>query len=168
MNDWPRVKDLFHAALEREVEVWWCNALEGELAVARGDAQHAAAVFASSEPRQRWFAIDLFDIGFLANHLPLRDGPARATKARGDLPTAIASYRQLLTFGPQSKWISRRARAAIRAGARAVTGRVAGVRAFLELWKQADPNLPEVGEARRAVARLRASGTDRRPGDYEE
>lgn len=96
----------------------------------------------------------------LANDLVFRDGLARVAKARGDLRGAIEVYRRLLTFGPEQKWVAafdpryvlEIARLLERAGdtqaARAEYER------FLQLWKNADADLPEPAEARRALARL--------------
>ena len=42
----------------------------------------------------------------IINHLPSRDGLARAAKARGDLAGAIAFHRRLLTSDTDSKWVS--------------------------------------------------------------
>jgi tetratricopeptide (TPR) repeat protein len=94
----------------------------------------------------------------LTNNLILRDGLARAAHARGDTRDAIHKYRQLLANGPELKWVSlyepryvlQLARlldaAGDRQAARIEYGR------FLQLWKDADANLPELTEARRAVA----------------
>jgi tetratricopeptide (TPR) repeat protein len=94
----------------------------------------------------------------VTNNLILRDGAARAAHARGDLPAAIEIYRRLLATGPDQKWaalyepryVLRLARLLEQAGDRQAA-RAEYLR-FLELWKHADANLPELAEARRALA----------------
>ena len=83
---------------------------------------------------------------------------ARAAHARGDLPTAIEIYRRLLANGPDQKYVAlyepryvlQLARLLEQAGDRQAAR--AEYRRFLELWKHADANLPELAEARTALA----------------
>ncbi len=153
-----RIRGLHNPAIE--AHAWLYQALGAELALARGDRLDAAAV-ANGEPTRKWFGLDVIGIGAVANHLPLRDVTARAAKAGGDLATAIASYRQLLAFGPESKWISvlepryvlELARLLEKSGDRA--GALREYERFLDLWKNADSGLPELAETRRAASRLR-------------
>jgi tetratricopeptide (TPR) repeat protein len=143
-----------------ESEAWWCKALEAEIVLSHGDARSAATMFASSEPTRKWFANDPVGIAVVANHLPFRDGAARAARAGGDPAGAIARYRALTTFGPESKWVSvlepryvlELARLLEKTGDR--RSALTEYQRFLELWKRADPGLPELDEARRAVGRL--------------
>jgi tetratricopeptide (TPR) repeat protein len=144
-----------------QLDVWLYKALEGEIALAGGDAQLAAAAFSQGLPRQRHFHFDVVGVSLLANHLPSRDGLARAAKARGDLPGAIAEYRRLLSHGPDAKWVSMLEPRYVLELARLLekTGDTANAKKeygrLLTLWKNADPDLPELNEARRATARLR-------------
>jgi tetratricopeptide (TPR) repeat protein/predicted Ser/Thr protein kinase len=135
-------------------EKWWIQALEGEIALARGDPAAAEAAFAAGMPEARmWFSNGNPDRTLLAQ-LPFRDGPARARAARGDLPGAIALYRELLTSGASQKWTAMFEPRFVLALARLLerTGDTAGARQqysrFLELWEDADEDLPELGEAR--------------------
>jgi tetratricopeptide (TPR) repeat protein len=145
---------------EFPLELWWHKSLEGEIALASGDPQRAFAVLSEGLPNGKYFCFDSAGAVLLVNHLPVRDALARAAKARGDLPAAIEAYRQLLTPGAESVWVSmleprnvlELARLLEKTGDR--TGALKEYERFLELWKRADPGLPELAEARRAVARL--------------
>jgi tetratricopeptide (TPR) repeat protein len=144
-----------------EPEKWWHNALAGEIALATGDVRTAASLFVTGEPaRKMWFSTRNSDLSILANHLTSRDGLARLATARGDLPRAIQIYRQLLSYGPDQKWVSafepryvlEIARLLDRSGDSPAA--LKEYRRFLEFWKRADAGLPEPVEARRAVERL--------------
>lgn len=97
---------------------------------------------------------------FLYSNLPFRDGLARVKVARGDLKGAIEFYRGLLTPDISAKWTSVLEPRFVLELARLLdkTGDRAGARGeyqrFLDLWKGADPGLPEVGEARRRLSQL--------------
>ena len=96
----------------------------------------------------------------LFNDLPSRDGLARVAIARGDLDGAITIYRSLLRYGPHSKWVApyeplyvlQIARLLEKKGDRKAA--LDEYQRFLNLWKNADADLPELAEAKRAVARL--------------
>jgi tetratricopeptide (TPR) repeat protein len=144
-------------------ERWWVRALEGEIALAERDYDRAARSFASGEPRRKMYfsrAGAGAPLSFLANNLVLRDGRARAAVAQGKLDEAIALYRGLLTPGPQQKWtamldplhVLALARVLEKAGQRDA-GRTEYQR-FLDFWKGADKELPELAEARQSLARL--------------
>jgi tetratricopeptide (TPR) repeat protein len=145
------------------LDVWLHKALEGEIALATGDARLAEAAFSKGEPGRKFFHFDLVGITLIINHLPSRDGLARAAKARGDLAGAIAIYRRLLTSDTDSKWVSALEPRYVLELARLLekTGdtrsALSEYERFLDLWKRADPELPELNEARRAIARLRQS-----------
>jgi tetratricopeptide (TPR) repeat protein/TolB-like protein len=148
-----------------EEEEFWYQTLEGETALADGDLERASAAFAAAEPGlrkpMRW---GTGSPTILANSFPFRDGAARVAIARGDLRGAVGTYRRLLTYDANSKFIGvvepryvlALARLLEKAGDR--TGALAEYERFLELWKRADSELPELAEARRAVARLARSG----------
>ena len=151
---------LFNPAVE--AENWWHKALEGEIALAAGEVEKAAAAFAAGQPAKKmWFNTLNSNLAILANELISRDGLARAARERGDLTGAIQRYRQLLSYGPDQKWVSvfepryvlEIARLLDRSGNRQEALKEYG--RFLDFWKRADPDLPELAEARRAVQRAR-------------
>jgi len=141
------------------IEKWWHAALDGEIRLASRDFPGAAAAFASGEPSHRMADADTLLVPFLFNGPLLRDGAARVAKARGDLAGAIDMYRQLLTYGPQQKWIAAFEPRYVLELARLLEQHGQSdaarqeYRRFLEFWKHADSGLPELAEARRGAAR---------------
>ena len=144
--------------LNLAIEKWWHAALEGEIRLASRDFSAAAAAFASGEPLRRVTGVDTLLIPILVNGPLLRDGAARVAKARGDLAGAVEIYRQLLTYGPQQKWIAAFEPRYVLELARLLEQHGESeaarheYRRFVELWKYADSDLPELKEARRAAA----------------
>jgi tetratricopeptide (TPR) repeat protein len=140
----------------------WSQLLEGEVALADGNLQAAATAFAAGEPPRR--AFDFAAGYYMSNAVIFRDGLARVAKARGDLAGAIQIYRRLLVYGPDSKWVSplepryvlEIARLLDQAGDRRAARQE--YQRFLDLWKRADADLPELSEARRALVRLLPRG----------
>jgi tetratricopeptide (TPR) repeat protein len=142
-------------------ERFWYHTLEGEISLADGSLNGASAAFQSAEPARRkpvrW---NPGSPSLFASSLPFRDGAARAAAARGDVRGAIQIYRRLLTYDANSKFIAAFEPRYVLAIARLLekTGDTAGAlneyRRFLDFWKNADPGLAELDEARRAVGRL--------------
>ena len=97
------------------------------------------------------------------NLLPFKDVPARAFQQNGDVDKAIAEYERLTTIGPQNisralihpLYYYRLAKLYEQKGATAEAAE--NYRRFLGLWKNADPGLPEVEDARRRLAGLKGS-----------
>jgi tetratricopeptide (TPR) repeat protein/TolB-like protein len=141
-------------------ERWWHDALAGEIALSSGDLERAAASFATGRPSPKMFISSLPQGSVLVNDLVLRDGAARVARARGDLRAAAERYRQLLSYGPDQIWIAafeprfvlERARTLEQLGDRPAAR--AEYQRFINLWSHADAGLPEVSEAKQAVARL--------------
>jgi serine/threonine protein kinase/tetratricopeptide (TPR) repeat protein len=135
---------------------WWDNALNGEIALAAGNHLLAEQLFAAGEPAVKpLFSLDSPPRSVAIHNLPFRDGRARALAMRGDRAAAISFYRQLLTSGIEQKWVAVLEPRYVMQLARLLeqSGDAAGAgeqyRRFLELWKHADPNEPELSEARR-------------------
>ncbi|HEY0284587.1 MAG TPA: protein kinase [Vicinamibacterales bacterium] len=143
-----------------EIERAWRRMLEAEIALARGNLQQAASAFTASEPGRRMFDANFTGTSVLFNDLPSRDGLARVAIARGDLDGAIEIYRDLLRFGPRSKWVAAYEPLYVLQIARLLEKKsdrktaVNEYQRFLNLWKNADADLSELAEAKRAVARL--------------
>lgn len=144
------------------LEVWWVHALEGEVALAERQFDKAARAFAAGEPARKMFVVLQTiheSLSFYANNLVLRDGRARVAAAQGRTVEAIALYRGLLRPGPEQKWtamldprhVIALARLLDKAGERDPAR--AEYQRFLEHWKDADPGLPELAEARARLAR---------------
>ena len=93
-------------------------------------------------------------VSLAANNPPLRDGMARVKKAQGDLAGAIEIYRSLLRPNISAKWTAMLEPRFVLELARLLeeAGDTAAARAeyerFLDLWEDADPELPELQEAR--------------------
>ncbi len=141
---------------------WWREALAGEVALAEGRLDAAAAA-----PAGKVFVSGLAEGSVLRNDLVFRDLPARVAKARGDLRGAVDGYRRLLTYDAAQRWVAVFEPRYVLEMARLLDqlGDVSAARTeyqrFLASWQRADGGLPEPGEARRAVARV---GTQRPPG----
>lgn len=123
--------------------------LAGEVALAAGELP-LKTPFLTGDP---------FGVVF-GNNSPFRDWRARIQKAKGDLPGAIATYRKLLTPDMADKWVAVYEPRYVLARARLLgqTGNKDAARKeyerFLELWKNADPGLPELKQARAEYAKL--------------
>jgi tetratricopeptide (TPR) repeat protein len=89
-----------------------------------------------------------------------RDGLARAYEQKGDQDKAIGEYERLTTFDPKSKdrflihpgWYYKLAKLYERKGLK--TEAKEKYARFLDLWKNADPSLPEVPDAKIRLSNL--------------
>jgi len=140
-------------------EKWFRGALEAEIALAQGDARRAGELFTAASSAGKMPSNASAPVPTsMSNDLAFPDGPARAKKAVGDLDAAIDAYRQLITPDIASKWTLRlNPRYVLELGRLyEQKGDVARAREhyrrFLDLWKNADPGLPEIGEARRKAS----------------
>jgi tetratricopeptide (TPR) repeat protein len=139
------------------VHTFWHSVLNGELALAHGDPVAAATAFAAGELPKRGISLGVPG-SVLTNNWYLRDGIARAARARGDRPGAIQQYRRLLANGPDLKlsslleprYVLELARLLDENGDR--TAARIEYRRFLDFWTHADAQLPELAEARVALA----------------
>jgi tetratricopeptide (TPR) repeat protein len=136
---------------------WLVRLLEGEIALAAGDHRGAATAFEAAGPARRLPFNRSGGAAFftlMTHSLILRDGLARARAAEGRLDDAIAIYRGLLRADGDAKftgfyeprYVLAIARLLDKAGRREESRREYA--RFLELWKQADADLPELAEAR--------------------
>ena len=146
-----------------EAEHYWFKALGGEIALAAGDVAGAAAAFTAGQPaRKMSFETLYMSLSIVTNNLTSRDGLARVARMQGDSARAIEIYRQLLSTGPEQKFVSAFNPHYVLEIARLLdgTGDRPGASKeytrFLELWERADIDAPELGEARRAIKRLSA------------
>jgi tetratricopeptide (TPR) repeat protein/predicted Ser/Thr protein kinase len=144
------------------IQANWVAALEGEIALAQNQYDAAMAGFRYAEARA-WLTLGRHELTVFAMNSPSRDGRARVEMARGNRSAAIEEYRRLTAVTPDARssaafeprYVLALARLLDEAGdaadARVEYGR------FLKLWANADQSLPEVEEARRALARPASS-----------
>ncbi len=151
-------------------ENWWYNALRGDVELAEGRLQEASRAYAAGQPSGRmWSNMSLPFPAILANNLSSRDGAARVMKARGDIVGAIQEYRRLTTAGTAQKWMAMLEPRYVLEIARLLdqSGEKEAAKLeyerFLDLWKHADAELPELTEARRALERIRQTARPTAP-----
>ncbi len=142
----------------REWEKWKYHCLKGEIALAAGDLAAAEAVFSAGEPElKKDWRNSILHATVFANR------PAQVKSARGDTAGAIEAYRNLLTTDITQKWtivlepryVLELARLLAQTGD--TTAAEQEYRRFLDLWKNADPDLPELAQAKSEYAKLQQS-----------
>jgi len=132
--------------------------IQAEISLAEGKAGEVIASFEKGSA----LAVPVMSPPELLQHnMPLeQDVLARAYQKVGNPDKAIEVYRQLLTFDPASQ--DRRVRIPVyhyRLGRlyeeKGLKNEAAEqYRLFLDLWKDADPNLPEPADAKKRLAGL--------------
>jgi len=97
----------------------------------------------------------------IVHNLPtIQDVLARAYVENGELDKAMSEYERLITFNPKSKSLrlvhpKYHYRLAKLYEQKSWTGKaIEHYQKFLELWKEADPDIPEVEEAKKRPALL--------------
>ncbi len=131
--------------------------LQGEILLAEGDVDEAIAFCKKASPLGKPPFIQLI---FLHNIPFLKDVLARAYQQKGDLDKAIAEYERLITFDPNReerylihpKYYYRLAKLYEKKGLK--TKAIEHYQKFLNLWKNADPDIQEVIDAKRRLAQL--------------
>jgi tetratricopeptide (TPR) repeat protein len=134
--------------------------LSAEILLREGAAKAAIGLLAKMPPQRP--PVSYGQIFLIAYNLPsFKDTLARAYQQNGEIDKAIAEYERLITIGPQN--ISRALIHPLnyyRLGKLyeqkgAVAKAEEDYRRFLDLWKDADPGLPEVGDAGKRLAGLK-------------
>ncbi len=131
---------------------------EGELLLRFGAVDEAIAVLEKTPYRGRPPASQNI-VPFYVQPFPM-DALARAHRAKGDIDRAISEYEKLTSFDPsrpERNWIHpkyyfRLAELYDKKGLKERA--IAGYQKFLDLWKNADPEIPEVVATNKRLAAL--------------
>ena len=141
----------------------YCKAILGaEIMIAEGSPGKAVGIMKKAKAHEvNYINYPEYQVRF--NLPPQKDVLARAYVAGGDMDKAISEYERIATFDPLEKssfliyplFNYRLARLYEQKGLKD-KARVRYER-FLELWKDADADIPEVGDARKRLAGLKGS-----------
>jgi len=141
----------------REGRTFLANLLQAEISLAEGSPERAVAVFEKTALPVPPAMQDMVDL--VAYNVPFnKDVLARAYLLKGDIDRAITEYEKLITLDPAipARFLAhpilhyRLAKLYEQKGLKAKA--VEQYQKFLDLWKDADPGLPEVDDAKKRLA----------------
>jgi len=145
---------------DKEKATFITNLLQSEILLVEGSFEKAISVFEKVSPPSP--ATLQFTEQVIGYNTPfLKDVIARAYQQKGDLDRAIAEYERLITFDPKSKgrylihpkYHYRLARLYEEKGWKGKA--IDQYEKFLFLWKDADPGISEVEQAKKRIAALK-------------
>ena len=145
---------------DKEGATFDINLLQAEILLVEGSYEKDVSVFEKASPPSPPVLQNTSQI--IGYNTPFhKDVIARAYKQKGDLDRAIAEYERLITFDPKSearylihpKYHYRLARLYEERGWKGKA--IDQYEKFLDLWKNADPGISEVEEAKKRLAGLK-------------
>jgi len=144
----------------KNILTFFYNHLHAQVLLKEDSPEKAIAVFEKASSL-RTPVLQLTDAMILYNIPFLKDVLARAYQHKGELDKAISEYERFVTFDPNSesrrlihpKYHYRLAKLYEQKGWKGKA--IEHYEKFLDLWKDADPGIAEVEEARRRVAGLK-------------
>ena len=144
---------------DKEVMIYRQDYLAGEVFLAEKSFGKAISILEKSKPLQESY---LWDTGSIIYNIVNQKGIlARVYLQKGELNKAIAEYERLITFNPNSKSkhlvnprnYYRVAKLYEEKGQKAKA--IEHYEKFLDLWKDADPGIPEIEDAKKRLAGLK-------------